>query len=114
MIKFKTSKGLTFVEFLIVVCIIFVLIGTFSIFANRILRGSREVALKHELAALRLRLKLYYMLYEKQPQNIREFYDAKEGRFDKEGNLLDPFGNRYIYERENGMVKVSTVKYNNW
>lgn len=114
MIKFKTSKGLTFVEFLIVVCVIFVLIGTFSIFANRVLRGAREVALKHELAALRLRLKLYYMLHENQPETISEFYDAKEGKFDKDRNLLDSFGNKYIYERENGTVKSGTAKYNNW
>lgn len=114
MIKYGKTGGFSVVEFLVICCVIFILIGTFSIYANKLLHEAQELALKHELAAVRMRLKLFEILYDKKPKSIQEFFEAEKGRLDDQGNLLDPFGNKYIYDLKKHIVISSTPGYENW
>lgn len=114
MSKLQYKRAFSVVEFLIISCVIFVLVGTFTIYANRVLTGAKEVALKHELAAFRLNIRLYKILGKDIPYKIADFYEIKNIRFDKEGNLFDPFGNKYIYNSTTNEIKSNTPGYENW
>lgn len=96
----------------------------------------RETALTMELANLRRAVIHYTMLEKKLPGSLAELASdnieipAKglqgkrkiiiTGRFvetasrDKEGNPLDPFGNRYGYDQASGKVWSTTPGYGNW
>lgn len=114
MLLLTKVKGFSIIELLIICCLVFILIGTFGVYANKILTGARENALKYELAGLRQYIKLFYILHKKSPKNIAEFCVQKSGRFDKEGNLLDTFGHKYIYSPLTREIKSSSAGYENW
>lgn len=114
MITFFTNKGFNIVEFLITCCVIFILAGTFGIYANNVLLKTRETALKYELSALRQSLRLYKMLNQKSPEKISEFFDVRKERKNDYGNFLDPFGNKYVYYTENSIIVTTTDGYTEW
>ncbi len=100
-------------------------------------RGLKETALTIELSTLRSSVNLYAALKGKLPESLKELSSEKvvlpksgvEGRdyevvfvgpfvesmsMDEDGNLTDPFGNRYLYDPETGRVSSSTGGYLNW
>jgi hypothetical protein len=100
-------------------CVIFILAGTFLGYAAKTLEAAREVVLMYELRNLRLSLQLYRILNEgRMPEELSELYyldyNVYINRFDKKGNLLDPFGSPYILERSTGRIRPTSHKYCNW
>lgn len=100
-------------------------------------RGLRETALTIELSTLRSSVNLFAALKGKLPESLKELSSARVvqpkrdvngveydvvivGNFvssmstDGEGNITDPFGNRYVYDPSNGRVGSSTEGYRNW
>ncbi len=127
-----TLKGLTFIEFLVIICLIFVLIGSFAVYANITLGAARETALQNELMNIRMALEHYRIINAKYPIDLSELYKKKVltsenftgiilseqfikgARLDKEGYLLDPFINRYGYNADEGRVYSKTKGYEKW
>ena len=103
---------------------------------NSSTRLLRETALTIELANLRRTVIHYAMMEKKLPATLsslasdnieipaRELQGERKivlaGKFieaaskDKDGNLLDPFGNRYGYDRMTGKVWSTTPGYESW
>lgn len=106
--------GLTTVELLIICCIIFILIGTFGVYINKILVEAKETALKMELLNLKTNLRLYKILRNANPLEIKDFYKYEKDRADREGCLLDPFKNRYIYDAKLGEIRSCRKGYEMW
>ena len=124
-------RSLTWVEFLLVICIILILIGVFAVYINITLRIARENALTNELCNIRLAIELYRVMNGKFPPDlttlIKKGFTIKDLmsimginkyfkaiRVDREGNPLDPFLHKYSYDSSKGQVSSGTKGYENW
>ncbi|MBM3252429.1 MAG: hypothetical protein FJZ11_06625 [Candidatus Omnitrophica bacterium] len=131
MFYFNNRCSLSLIEFLIVLCVIFIFLGVFAIYANVNLRAARETALKNELNNIRMSVELYRVINGRLPEDLvnlvnQEFtLRAPDGtilkkqflkpfRVDKEGYLLDPFMNRYVYISQDGKITSGTKRYESW
>lgn len=112
------------------VLIIILLAGFLAGYFTKVLNESKKTALIQNLNALRLTLNLYDMLNDKWPMDLRqllseEYTLSNTGKVlfrdkylrstlqDKEGFLVDPFGNRYSYDPETGEINSITRGYQN-
>src|SRR3989304_4966123 len=93
---------------------------------------AREAALRIELSNIRRAIGFYHITKGKLPESLRQLAQEKvvvptqdtpiamdwpyiHGMaVDKEGYLLDPFGNRYIYDPNTGRIKTETKGYEIW
>ncbi len=127
----KRKTGLTIVELLACACIIFTLIGMFSFYAGIVLSTARETALRNELQNIRMAINYYSIVNNRLPdsleslqkeqyiargsgpgavkQNFINIFQGKRG-----GLLLDPFLNKYQYDKQTGRVFAGTEKYKGW
>jgi len=135
---FKGAKGLTIIDALISLCLIGILIGVVIPKYQRVAREAQEAALKMGLTNIRTSIRLFRMLNERNPRNLKElvenevlfparsgkepyagpiFFDEKylvKQAQDAEGHPVDAFGNRYAYDPVRGEVKASTKGYESW
>lgn len=89
------------------------------------------MALKNQLADLRLSIKAYRMIHGVSLSDIRALLNEEVNfmpyssrvikkkyveslKSDKEGFPLDPFGNRFMYRPDTGEVKSGTKGYKAW
>jgi len=124
-------RSLTLVELLIVLCVVFISLGSFALYANMTLRVARETALQAELNNIRMSIEHYRIINGKLPGDLSALLNQefilknndgsimrdnflKPFRLDKDKKLLDPFLNRYYYDNSSGAVKTSTKKYESW
>jgi type II secretory pathway pseudopilin PulG len=125
------NSGRTTFEALIVTALAgILLVMAISTFLGSV-RLVREVALRAELGNIRTAVSLYLILNRRLPKSLNDMVKERyllpyqeEGvinrayletaSVDKDGNPLDPFGNRYIYDEKMGMVKSSTKGYEGW
>ena len=93
----------------------------------KLVRGS---ALRIELSNIRTAITLYITLNRRYPTSLKDMvregyalpiggelikYKYIEGMaVDKDGNLLDTFGNPFTYESRTGWVKSSTKSHESW
>jgi len=131
MSHFRNKSSLTQIEFLTMLCIIFVLFGIFAIYANIGLRIVKETALRNELHNIRMSIEHYRVVSGRLPEGLfvlinqnftlkspdgtilrRKF--LKDFRVDEEGYLLDLFMNRYSYQTKEGRVSSTTKGYESW
>lgn len=126
----RRQCALTLFELLIVVCVILVCVGTFAIYADKVLRAARETALRNELIALRMSLEHYRIIRGRYPAQLNELTNPltkdefnskidqssfiKSLRLDKKGFAIDPFMNRYSYNKEEGLVNSQTRGCERW
>lgn len=115
----KRKTALTLIELLLVACIIFVLIGTFSFYAEVGLKVARETALRNELQNIRMAISYYHIVNKRFPDSLeklkKERYIFLGGNYAaKREYLLDPFFNKYQYNNETGRVWTTTGKYQSW
>ena len=127
----QNKRSLTLIEFLIIICIILVLGGTFGTYLNITLKVARETALINELSNIRMSIEHYRIINGKLPENlpalIKKGFTLRNpdgiifgNRFlnafkvDKDGYLLDPFMNRYYYDVRDGKVRAQTKGYESW
>jgi type II secretory pathway pseudopilin PulG len=124
-------RSFTLLELIIACLVIFTLIGTFAIYANRLLAVARQQALQNELAAIRMAIEHFRIVYNKYPESLVQLVNKeltraspvaiippniflKSYRLDKEGFLLDPFLNRYQYNKNSGQVNSTTEGLEGW
>ncbi len=129
--KLGNMRSLTLIELLLVLCVVFILFGSFAIYANTTLRIAKETALQMELNNIRMSIEHYRIINGKFPESFNTLFNQKfsfktpDGvimydnflkpfRLDKRKNSLDPFLNRYYYDNLNGTVKTQTKRYENW
>lgn len=90
----------------------------------------REVALRSELGNIRTAVIIHITVNRRYPASLKEMlregytlptgsgiikYEFLEGMaVDKEGNLLDTFGNPFTYDSKTGWVKSSSKGYESW
>ena len=127
----KKNNALTVFELAVSACIIFVLAGIFGIYVNRTLGSANKVALRNELINIRMALEYYRIVNGRFPDELKELfkkdltfgrekssikkeYFLEPFRIDESGFLLDPFMNRYIYDRQNGWVYSRASGCQNW
>lgn len=127
----QNEKGLGILDTLFVCILVSILIGTVIPYYERLEQEAREVTLQTGLANIRKGIELYQALKGQNPSDLKSLVRARyviptrqdtffSGEYlraqaqDKEGNLLDPFGNRYEYDRNNGKVSSGTKGYETW
>lgn len=124
----REASGFTLFELIVTVTLIFFLIGTFAVYANINLRIAREQALQSELANIRMAVQYFYYINGEYPLSLEELLSRKSSldqnkaeevylkafRVTPEGFLADPFFNRYIYDKRNGLVHSSSEGYKKW
>jgi type II secretory pathway pseudopilin PulG len=134
----KDAKGFTIVDAVISLCLIGILIGVVIPRYERVARKAQEVALKTALVNIRTSIKLFKILNGRNPQNLKEMIEKEvmlparigsdkytgaiffkesyliEYAVDKEGNIIDAFGNPFIYDAPKGEVRTITKGYETW
>lgn len=134
---FKRTEGRTVFETLLVTLLIaFFLFMAIEKYSTSV-KPLRETALRIELSALRDAVTHFALINNRLPLSLKELvskdiivagsdiegtdYQIKiVGKYmeaatlDKEGNPLDPFGNRYEYDPETGKVTPTTGGYETW
>jgi type II secretory pathway pseudopilin PulG len=129
--------GKTVPDALITLCIIGVLAGIFLTVLERVTQEARDTALRSELSNLRTSIALFRLTHGRYPDSLRELRDTKvllparvgadrytwsaiDERYlmahavDEQGNVLDPFGNRFAYDPLTGAVNAMTAGYETW
>ena len=125
------KRSLTVVELISVICVIFIFMGIFAIYAGRALRIARELALRNELQFIRMSIENYRIINNRFPDDLFTLMNQhltyggndtkiivkqflKPFRVDQRGYLLDPFMNRYGYNKAEGAVYSETKGYERW
>jgi len=118
-LNFKISEGSTLFELAFSFALIFILIGVFGLYSSKILLAAREAVLKSELSNLRLSCEVYRIRNGASPGDLgsvcqNQSYFVMIERRDKDGALVDPFGNKYVYSPKDCRIRSGTVKYAGW
>ena len=119
-------KGRSRYEVVIVtLVVVLVMAVSIGIFARRT-RADNARTLISELSTMRSGILLYKLLNRENPSSlgalISERYAVASGELpyldnvyrDADGEIIDPFGNGYIYETQSGWVRSSTKGYEQW
>lgn len=124
------QKGFTSLETLCVCIMVGGLIGIAMPYYQKLALEAKEVTLRAELVNVRSGVELYHALQRHYPADLRNLILQKyllpvndriiSGDYliaqslDEDGNLLDPFGNRYRYDPATGQVASETKGYERW
>ncbi len=124
------QKGFTALETLLVCIVISLLIGIATSYYQRLALEAKEVTLTTGLVNIRNGIGLYRVLQQHYPEDLKNLVKEKyllpvndkiiSGEYlaaqslDGDGNLLDPFGNRYRYDPTTGQVASNTQGYESW
>lgn len=135
--SFQDQKGFTVLDALITLCLIGILIGVLIPKFQRVAREAQETAVKAELANIRTGIALFKIIKERNPRSLNELIEKdmmlparigtdvySESIFkhkylmanavDAKGNILDAFGNPFLYDSVSGKVRATTEGYENW
>lgn len=132
----KAERGRTAFETLLVLMLVALL---FLYAADRFVSSAKDLhekALVIELSNFRRSINYYTLLNNRLPETLKELVEKKaiidkdkiEGakhdmiigkiaeavETDKEGYPIDPFGNRYGYDPQTGMIRSSSKGYERW
>lgn len=124
-------KSLSLVELVAALTIIGLFMGTMLIFIHKTTLIGKETILQIELKNIRSTINLHRIVKGSYPKDLRELIQARykpkgsnevyfSEKFlntvgkDSEGYLIDPFGNRFYYNPQEGVVASTTKGYRNW
>lgn len=110
---------------IVVILVVGLLVGA-NIYYQRL--EARQRALFYQLQIIRNAINVHKIIEKRNPVSLTElahgiykFPGDKLTKkymtnvpFDKEGGLVDPFGNRYIYDHKTGWVRSATPGYEMW
>jgi len=124
------KRSLTLIELFSLVCVIFVFLGVFAIYIRATLIIAKETALRGELNNIRMSVRHFQAVKGELPKDLAQLLNKhftfkgpddkirtrtflKSFRINEQGELLDPFLNRYFYDN-NGVVRSRTEGYEAW
>jgi type II secretory pathway pseudopilin PulG len=133
----RKRNGFTAIDAAITICLAGVLIGIVIPKFQRVAHEAQEVALKSALRNIRTSIKLFKEFNERNPKSLNELIEkevilpARIGNdpytssifkdkylmayaVDGSGNLIDAFGNPFIYDLRRGEVRATTKGYETW
>jgi len=133
----RNRNGFTAIDAAITICLAGVLIGIVIPKYQRVAHEAQEVALKSALRNIRTSIKLFKALNERNPKSLNELIEkevilpARIGNdpytgsifkdkylmahaVDSKGNLIDAFGNPFVYDLRKGEVRSATKGYETW
>ena len=127
----KNKSGMLILDLAASLTIVAFLIWIFGGIIGTLSQNAKETALRYGLNNLRLSLNLYKMIKESYPKDLRDLMQssiilAKSEKLlfsekflfslaiDKQGNAIDPFGNKFYYDPRKGVVGSQTKGYENW
>jgi len=133
----RDRTGLTIIEAVISLCLIGILFLIVVPRYQRLAHKAQQTALKAELTNIRTTIKLFRLLNNRYPENLRELTEKKillpagaatenlggsifDDRYllpnamDGQGNITDAFGGRYVYDPASGTVRSGTRGYEDW
>ena len=122
MVKKKRSSYEYVVVFVIVLLSVTLAV---SLYAERA-KVQKGNLLIQELSTLRSGIQIYRLFNNKNPASLEELTESTYSvgsikkpylerlPLDKNGNLVDPFGNPYIYDPNGAWVKSQTNGFENW
>lgn len=131
MLFLRSEKGRSLWENLVLGAILVGMIYVAVLYYEKVAEQARVKVLESDMRNMRLGISLYLYHNGKLPEDIRNL-EKKEcieytagGELikreyvqlitkDEEGYPLDPFGNRYHYNPETGMVRPTTLGYEDW
>jgi competence protein ComGC len=108
------------IETLISIIIITILITIIRSSYNKLEFSAHKNMVKYDLNNLNLITKLFKIKKGRYPVNLKELYKSGYFKFDKKGyientkskfinnDLIDVFGNKYIYDNKTGKVQLNT------
>ena len=132
------ERGLTILDALITLCLIGVLIGVVIPYYQRLALDAQNVALKTGLVNIRTSIRLFRILNNRNPESLKELVEKKallparigpdkytgqlilkesylmEYAVDRNGNIIDAFGNPFDYDTVKGEVRATTKGYESW
>jgi type II secretory pathway pseudopilin PulG len=129
--KWTGEKGLGIIDTLIVLVLISILIGVVIPKYQRMADEARETALKMGLQNIRMAIRVYHMVNQGYPADLKDLVNKRfilpvredtifsqeylrTLAMDADGYPLDPYGNRYRYDSISGHVASITEGYENW
>ena len=125
------TKSLTLVESVAALTIIGLFMGTMLIFIYKAAIAGKETALHIELRNIRSTINLHKIVKGSYPKDLRELIHARYkptgsneiyfsekfldtvGR-DTQGYPVDPFGNKFYYDPQEGVVFSTSKGYQQW
>ncbi len=127
----RSEKGRSLWENLILGAILVGMIYVAVLYYGKVAERARMKVLESDMRNMRLGISLYLYKNGKFPEDIRDLEREKTIEYtaggelirreyiklitkDEEGYPIDPFGNRYHYNPETGMVHPTTLGYENW
>jgi type II secretory pathway pseudopilin PulG len=136
-IRRGSRKGFTSLDALIALCLIGILTGIVIPKYQRVAHEAQKVALKTGLSNIRTSITLFRMLNGRNPDSLHELIEkdvmlpARIGTgpyadsifkqkyllpqaIDTKGNMLDSFGNPFLYDSVQAEVRSSTKGYETW
>jgi hypothetical protein len=129
--KINKKSGMLLLDLVTSLTIIWFLIWIFGSIIARLSLITREVSLRYQLSNFRMMLSLYKELNGAYPDGLAKLAGAnyklsKTDEFifsdkfldnlqtDKQGAVLDSFGNRLYYDSRRGVIGSQTRGYENW
>jgi hypothetical protein len=106
----------------IIGCVALVAVGITAINIHSSKQAEKEQTLISELRQLRSAVTLYTVSFKENPPSLAAALDAKYPfttpawtvKRDAAGNLVDPFGGVYSYDKTSGWVSATTSGYEKW
>lgn len=92
-------------------------VALYSFMNSRMPRTLHEVLEKGYIEPFRRDVKLGHVRVEEFQLRLKHFISPQviqEMGVDDEGNILDPFGNRYLFDVESGRLFTTTEGYESW
>ena len=131
MFLLRSEKGRSLWENLVLGAIMVGMIYVAVLYYGKIAEQARVKVLESDMRNMRLGISLYLYKNGTVPEDIRDLEREKIIEYtaggeiikreyiklitkDEEGYPIDPFGNRYDYNPETGMVHPTTPGYKNW
>jgi hypothetical protein len=130
-VRSTRTEGRTVLDALLVCVVVSGLVMGVMAYFDHLAREARETALRMGLGNIRMGVRLYHVLNERYPRDVRELFATgyllpagKDSVFvahyleaqalDNDGYPVDPFGHRYRYEPENGRLLSESKGYEQW
>jgi hypothetical protein len=130
-VRSTTAAGRTVFDALLVCFVVAGLVVAVMTYFDHLAREARETALRMGLGNIRMGVRLYHVLNERYPKDVRELFTTgyllPAGRdsvfeahyleaqaLDDHGYPVDPFGQRYRYDPAKGRVLSESKGYEQW